>query len=56
MVQNCGGKTKYGGITRDSLIHMKNKLGKKIPLVSEKQKQISLTFPINTASLNKLMK
>lgn len=63
VVQNRGGKTKYGGITRDPLIHMKKKLGKKnqlkqakIPLVSEERKQMALTLPISTASLSKLMK
>ena len=63
VVQNRGGKTKYGGITRDPLIHMKQKLGKKtqqkqakIPLVSEERKQMSLTLPISTASLSRLTK
>ncbi len=63
VVQNRGGKTKYGGITRDPLIHMKQKLGKKtqqkqakIPLVSEERKQMVLTLPVSTASLSRLTK
>ena len=62
VVQNRGGKTKYGGITRDPLIHMKQKLGKKtlqkqskIPLVSEERKQMVLTLPVSTASLSRLI-
>lgn len=63
VIQNRGGKTKYGGITRDPLIHMKQKLGQKnqrkqakIPLVSEERKQMGLTLPISTSSLSKLLK
>lgn len=60
VIQNRGGKTKYGGITRDPLIHMKQKLSKqnqrkhaKIPLVSEERKQSLITLPVKTTSLSK---
>ena len=60
VIQNRGGKTKYGGITRDPLIHLKQKLAQqnkrkhaKIPLMSEERKQMRVTLPINATSLSK---
>lgn len=60
VVQSRGGKTKYGGITRDPLLDLKKKLGQqnqrkqaKIPLVSEERRQMELSYPINATSLSK---
>lgn len=60
VIQNRGGKTKYGGITRDPLIHMKQKLAQqnkrrqtKVPLMSEERKQSRVTLPVNATSLSK---
>ena len=59
VIQSRGGKTKYGGITRDPLIHMRQKLAQqnrrkqaKIPLLSEERKQSRLTLPVNATSLS----
>ena len=59
VIQNRGGKTKYGGITRDPLIHMKKKLAKqnqrkqsKVPLVSEERQHAMMTLPMNATSLS----
>ena len=62
VIQNRGGKTKYGGITRDPLIHTRQKLAQqnkrkqaKIPLVSEERQQSRLTLPVNATSLSEYL-